>query len=37
MFDHIGIGAGSLEASKAFFVAALAPLGMTVAMEVSTS
>jgi len=35
MFDHIGIGASNLEASKAFFVEALAPLGVTVAMEVS--
>lgn len=34
MFDHIGIGASNLEASKAFFVEALVPLGVTVAMEV---
>lgn len=33
MFDHIGIGASNLEASKAFFLEALAPLGVTVAME----
>jgi len=33
VFDHIGIGASDLEASKAFFLAALAPLGVTVAME----
>lgn len=34
MFDHIGIGASNLEASRAFFLAALAPLGVEVAMEV---
>lgn len=34
MFDHIGIGASNLEASKTFFVKALAPLGVTVVMEV---
>ena len=33
MFDHIGIGASNLETSKAFFVKALAPLGVTVVME----
>lgn len=33
MFDHIGMGASNLEASKAFFPEALAPLGVTVAME----
>ena len=33
MFDHIGMGASNLEASKAFFLDALAPLGVTVAME----
>ncbi|MEP6997978.1 MAG: VOC family protein [Betaproteobacteria bacterium] len=33
MFDHIGIGATNLGASKAFFLEALAPLGVTVAME----
>jgi catechol 2,3-dioxygenase-like lactoylglutathione lyase family enzyme len=33
VFDHIGIGASNLEASKAFFVKALAPLGVTVVME----
>jgi catechol 2,3-dioxygenase-like lactoylglutathione lyase family enzyme len=34
VFDHIGIGASNLEASKTFFVKALAPLGVTVVMEV---
>ncbi len=34
MFDHIGIGVSDLEASKAFFQAALEPLGVTVVMEV---
>jgi catechol 2,3-dioxygenase-like lactoylglutathione lyase family enzyme len=34
VFDHLGIGASDLEASKAFFVEALAPLGVTVIMEV---
>lgn len=34
MFDHIGIGASNLEASKTFFVKALAPVGVTVVMEV---
>ena len=34
MFDHIGIGASNLEASKIFFVKALAPVGVTVVMEV---
>ncbi|MCC6198587.1 MAG: VOC family protein [Burkholderiales bacterium] len=33
MFDHIGFGATDLARSKAFFLAALAPLGVTVAME----
>jgi catechol 2,3-dioxygenase-like lactoylglutathione lyase family enzyme len=33
MFDHIGIGASKLEASKAFFLEALAPLGVAVVME----
>lgn len=33
MFDHVGIGVSSLESSKAFFLRALAPLGITVAME----
>ena len=34
MFDHIGIGVSNLQASKAFFLQALAPLGVVVAMEV---
>ncbi len=34
MFDHIGIGVSDLAASRAFFLAALAPLGVEVAMEV---
>ena len=34
MFDHIGIGATNLEASKTFFLEALAPLGVAVALEV---
>jgi catechol 2,3-dioxygenase-like lactoylglutathione lyase family enzyme len=33
MFDHIGLGASDYEASKAFFLRALAPLGVGVAME----
>jgi len=33
MFDHIGIGVTDLEASKAFFLEALAPLGIGVVME----
>ncbi len=33
MIDHIAIGVGDLEVSKAFFVRALAPLGMRVVME----
>ncbi len=32
MFDHIGIGATDLDASKAFFLEALAPLGVGVVM-----
>jgi catechol 2,3-dioxygenase-like lactoylglutathione lyase family enzyme len=35
VFDHIEIGVTNLEASKAFFLEALAPLGVAVAMEVS--
>ena len=35
MFDHIGIGVSDLKASKAFFLRALAPLGVAVVMEVS--
>lgn len=33
MFDHIGIGATDVAASKAFFLQALAPLGVAIAME----
>lgn len=33
MFDHIGFGVSDLAASKAFFVQALAPLGVAVVME----
>ncbi len=33
MFDHIGFGVTSLAASRAFFIKALQPLGVTVAME----
>ena len=33
MFDHVGFGVTDLAASKAFFVQALAPLGVAVAME----
>ena len=33
VFDHIGIGVSDLEASKAFFLEALAPLGVGVVME----
>ena len=33
MLDHIGLGVSNLEASKAFYVAALAPLGIGVVME----
>jgi catechol 2,3-dioxygenase-like lactoylglutathione lyase family enzyme len=33
MFDHIGIGVGDIAASKAFFLEALAPLGIGVVME----
>ena len=35
MLDHIGIGAGDFEASRHFYQAALAPLGITVVMEVT--
>lgn len=34
MLDHIGIGATNLKASKAFFLAALAPLGVSVVKEI---
>ncbi len=33
MFDHLGFGVTDLAASKAFFLAALQPLGATLAME----
>ncbi len=33
MFDHVGFGVTDLAASKAFFVKALQPLGVAVAME----
>ena len=33
MFDHIGLGVSHLAASRAFFLQALQPLGVTVAME----
>ena len=33
MFDHIGIGVTDYEASKAFFLAALKPIGVGVVME----
>ena len=33
MFDHIGLGVTNLAQSKAFFLKALQPLGVAVAME----
>jgi catechol 2,3-dioxygenase-like lactoylglutathione lyase family enzyme len=33
MFDHLGFGVTDYAASKAFFLSALEPLGVTVAME----
>lgn len=33
MFDHLGVGVSNFEESKAFFLKALAPLGVAVAME----
>lgn len=33
MFDHVGLGVSNLPASKAFFLQALAPLGVSVSME----
>jgi len=33
MFDHVGLGVSDLAASKAFFLQALQPLGVAVAME----
>jgi catechol 2,3-dioxygenase-like lactoylglutathione lyase family enzyme len=35
VFDHIGISVTNLETSKAFFLQALAPLGVGVVMDVS--
>lgn len=35
MIDHIGIGAGDFDASRRFYEAALAPLGVSVMMEVT--
>ncbi len=35
MFDHLGIGVTDLNASRKFFLEALAPLGVGVVMEVS--
>ena len=33
MFDHIGLGVSDYDASKEFFLQALAPLGVAIAME----
>jgi len=33
MFDHIGLGVSDYAASKAFFLAALEPLGVSIVME----
>jgi catechol 2,3-dioxygenase-like lactoylglutathione lyase family enzyme len=33
MFDHLGFGVSDYEASKAFFLAALRPLGVAAVME----
>lgn len=33
MFDHIGLAVSDLEASKTFYLRALAPLGVAVVME----
>lgn len=33
MFDHVGLGVTNYAASKAFFLAALEPLGVAVVME----
>jgi catechol 2,3-dioxygenase-like lactoylglutathione lyase family enzyme len=35
VFDHVGIGATNLKASKEFFLKALSPLGVSVVMEVA--
>ncbi len=34
MIDHIGLSVGDYEASKAFYLAALAPLGYALVMEI---
>ncbi len=34
MFDHIGVSVTNLEKSKAFYAAALKPLGISVKMEI---
>ena len=34
MLDHLGFGVSDIAASKHFFVAALAPLGVTVVMDI---
>jgi catechol 2,3-dioxygenase-like lactoylglutathione lyase family enzyme len=33
MFDHLGIGVSNLRESKSFYLKALQPLGVTIAME----
>ena len=33
MVDHVGVGATNLDASRAFFLKALAPLGATLVMQ----
>src|SRR6478735_6328600 len=35
MIDHMGIGCSDFEASRSFYEAALAPLGITAVMEVT--
>jgi catechol 2,3-dioxygenase-like lactoylglutathione lyase family enzyme len=35
MIDHVGLAVADLEASRAFYTAALAPLGISVQMEVT--
>ncbi|MFG1297800.1 VOC family protein [Xanthobacter variabilis] len=37
MLDHMGISVSDLERSRAFYAAALAPLGLSIAMEVSAA
>lgn len=34
MLDHLGFGVSDVETSKRFFVAALAPLGVSIVMEI---